>query len=44
VRHSREAEFRVLVEAFAIKTVKESGGSGAIKAAIVKAEPDLGHK
>src|SRR5229473_5186525 len=44
VGHAREAELRVLVEAFAIKTVKESGGSSAIKAAIVKAEPDLGHK
>jgi hypothetical protein len=44
VRHSRESEFRVLVKTFAIKAVEESGGSGAIKTAIVKAEPDLGHK
>jgi len=44
VRHSGEAEFRILVESFAIKTVEESSGSSAIKAAIVKAEPDLGHK
>src|SRR5207245_2324659 len=44
VRHSREAEFCVLVKTFAVKPVKESGGSSAIKAAIVKAEPDLGHR
>jgi len=44
VRHSRKAKFRVLVKTLAVKSVKESGGSGAIKTAIVKAEPDLGHR
>jgi hypothetical protein len=44
VRHSREAELCSVVKTFAIKAVKESGGSSAIKATIVKAEPDLGHK
>src|SRR5947199_7194785 len=42
--HPREAELRGLVKAFAIKAVEERSGSCAIKAAIVKAEPDLGHK
>jgi hypothetical protein len=44
VRHPREAELRGLVKSFAIKAVKESSRSSAVKAAIVKAEPDLGHK
>jgi hypothetical protein len=44
VSHPREAELCGIVKAFAIKAVEESGGSCAIKAAIVKAEPDLGHK
>src|SRR5207248_696539 len=39
-----EAELCVLVKTFAVKPAKESGGSSAIKAAIVKAEPDLGHR
>jgi len=43
VRHPSEAKFRVVVESFAIKSVEESSRSSAIKAAIVKAEPDLGH-
>ena len=44
VSHPREAELCGLVKAFAIKAVEESSGSSAIKAAIVKTEPDLGHK
>ena len=31
------------VKAFAIEAIKERGGSGAIKAAIVKTEPYAGH-
>src|SRR5260370_12258391 len=44
VRHSREAELGPLVKTFAIEPVKKSRGSSAIKAAIVKAEPDHSHK
>jgi hypothetical protein len=42
--HPREAELRGRIKAFAIKTVKKSSGRSAIETAIVKAEPDLGHK
>src|ERR1700747_2203333 len=42
--HAREVEIRVGVEAFPVKTIKERGGSGAIKAAVVKAQADSGHE
>src|SRR5439155_15502855 len=44
VGHPSETELCGLVKALAIKAVKESGGRSANKAAIVKAEPDVGHK
>src|SRR5438552_16027876 len=44
VRHPCKTELRALVKSLAIKPVKESGRSGAIKTAIVKTEPDLGHR
>src|SRR5260370_14246851 len=44
VRHPRKAELGRLVKSFAVEPVKESRRSSAIKAAIVKAEPDLVHK
>jgi len=36
-------EFGGGVEAFAVETVEERGGGGAIEAAIVKTEPYAGH-
>ena len=42
--HAREVEIRVGVEAFPVKTIKERGGSGAIKAAVVEAQADSGHE
>src|SRR5438552_18102556 len=44
VRHPSKTEVRCLVKSLAIKPVKESGRSGAIKTAIVKTEPNLGHR
>jgi hypothetical protein len=44
VRHSQKIKFSILIELFPVKAVKESGGSRAIEAAIVEAEPNLGHK
>src|SRR6266700_7810587 len=44
VSHPGKAELRVRVKAFAIKAVKECGGSSAIKAAIVETEPNLDHR
>ena len=41
--HAAEVEFRVTVKALTIKAVKQRGRGGAIKAAIVKAEPYPGH-
>jgi hypothetical protein len=41
--HAREAELGGGIKPFAVKAVKESSGSRAIKTAIVEAEPDLGH-
>src|SRR6266481_4123133 len=43
VRHAAEMEFGGGVEAFAVETVEERGGGGAIEAAIVKTEPYAGH-
>src|SRR5260370_10209071 len=43
VRHATEVAFAGGVEAFAVETVEERCGSGAIEAAIVKPEPYAGH-
>src|SRR5713226_10246358 len=43
MRHAAEMEFGGGVEAFAVETVEERGGGGAIEAAIVKTEPYAGH-
>jgi hypothetical protein len=44
VRHSREVEFRVRVESFTIEAIEKCGGSGAIKAAVMKAQSYSGHE
>ncbi len=44
MRHSREVEIRIGLEAFPVKTIEESGGGGAIKATVVKAQADSGHE
>jgi hypothetical protein len=44
VRHAREMEVRVGVEAFPVKTIEERGRSSAIKASVVKAQADSGHE
>jgi hypothetical protein len=44
VRHPQEVKLGILIKLFAVEPVKESGGSSAIKAAIVETEPNLGHK
>src|SRR5260370_13914431 len=44
VRHPGEAELPRWVKSFSIKAVKESSGSSAVKTAIWKTEPDLGHR
>ena len=44
VRHAREVEIRVSVKTFPVKTIENRGGSGAIKAAVVKAQADSGHE
>jgi hypothetical protein len=44
VRHPQETKLGILIKLFPEKAVKESGGSRAIKAAIVETKPDLGHK
>lgn len=41
--HAAEVKFGGGVEAFAIKTVKERGGCGAIEAAVVKTESYASH-
>src|SRR5467141_4030639 len=43
VGHAAEVEFGGGIEAFAVETVKQGGGSGTIEATIVKAEPYAGH-
>jgi hypothetical protein len=42
--HPREMEVRIIMEAFPVKTIEERGGSGAIKATVVKAQADSGHE
>jgi len=37
-------EVRIIMEAFPVKTIEERGGSGAIKATVVKAQADSGHE
>jgi hypothetical protein len=44
VRHTREVEIRVIMEAFPVKTIENRSGSGAIKATVVKAQADSGHE
>src|SRR3974377_82355 len=44
VGHPAEAEFSFGVEMFPVETVEKRRRSGAIEAAIVKAESDLGHR
>jgi hypothetical protein len=44
MRHAREMEVRIIMEAFPVKTIEERGGSGAIKATVVKAQADSGHE
>ncbi len=44
MRHSGEMEFRVSVESFTIEAIENCGGSGAIKAAVMKAQSYSGHE
>src|SRR6516165_2966681 len=44
VGHAAQMELRVAVEFFAVEPVKKRGRSGTIKATIVKAQSNLGHK
>src|SRR5215469_12589905 len=44
VGHPAEAEFSFGVEMFPVETVEKRRRSGAIEAAIVKAQSDLGHR
>src|SRR5208282_5999708 len=41
--HARDAELRGGIECFRVKAIKKSGRGGAIKTAIVEAQPDTGH-
>jgi len=43
VSHAGELKLGALVELLAIEAVKESGGSRAVKTAVVETEPNLGH-
>src|SRR5689334_10178715 len=43
VGHPGKLKFGALIQLLAVKAVKESGGSRAVKTAIVKTEPNLGH-
>jgi len=44
MRHAREMEVCIGVEAFPVKTIEKGGGSSAIKATVVKAQTDSGHE
>jgi hypothetical protein len=43
MRHARKIELSRGIELFLIETVKKSSGSGPIKAAVMKTEPNSGH-
>jgi hypothetical protein len=41
--HASEAELRGRIKRFLIKAIEQSSRGGAIKAAVVEAQPDAGH-